>query len=528
MPAKSVVMSQSPEKIFDLNNIDEIAAGNYLAAIVNSSDDAIIGKNLNGVIISWNNSAERIFGYTAEEAIGQHINLIIPVGRTDEEFVILGKVKSGQPVKHFETIRRRKDGRMIDISLSVSPIRDANGVVIGASKIARDVTEQRRTERELADSNRRKEEFLANISHELRTPMNAVIGLANILDSSTTLTEKEHKYVSTLKQSADSLMALINSLLDFSKLETGTFELEEIEYDLPDIIHKTNAMFSFKAKEKNLSLRVLYTTPINKFYVGDPLRLQQLLNNLLSNSIKFTDRGTIDLKIGVKKIDSDRTALLIDVVDTGIGIPQNKIDAVFDKFVQADASTTRKYGGSGLGLAICKTIVGKMGGTIKASSLEGVGTTFSLELPVRNSPTIQLLTPSDETSVSSKKNILVVEDYEPNMLVITTLLEQMGYDFDTAEDGLEALKQFQNGTYDVVLMDVQMRGMDGFESTTHMRAYETEKGLRRTPIVAMTAHVAERDKHQCMEVGMDDFLPKPFDPVQLRKILGHYITLAAE
>lgn len=520
-------MAQSPEKIFDLNAFDDNGARHYLAAIVNSSDDAIVGKNLNGVIISWNGAAERIFGYTSSEAVGQHINLIIPEDRRDEEYVILGKVKSGQPVKHFETIRRRKDGKMVNISLSVSPIRDDNGVIIGASKIARDITEQRRTERELADSNRRKEEFLANISHELRTPMNAVIGLANILGTSPTLTEKEQKYVATLKQSADSLMALINSLLDFSKLDTDAFELESIEFDLPDTIQKSTGMFVFKAKEKNLSLRVMYQTPLNRYYIGDPLRLQQLLNNLISNSIKFTDKGTIDVKLSVTEGKDGHSNLHIEVSDTGIGIPADKIASIFEKFVQADASTTRKYGGSGLGLAICRTIINKMGGTIKVVSHEGVGTTFNVDLPLKNSDTIAPVTPIDDMSAASKKNILITEDSEANMLVITTLLEQMGYDFDMAEDGLEALKRFQSGTYDVILMDVQMQGMDGYESTTLMRAHESERGLSRTPIVAMTAHVTEADKNKCMETGMDDFLPKPFDPKQLQKILSKYIKQAS-
>ncbi len=514
-----------PKKTVDsFVDFDEIAARNFLAAIVDSSDDAIVGKNLNGIIISWNAAAERIFGYTPDEAVGQHINLIIPAERTDEEFIILGKVKNGQRVNHFETVRRRKDGALINISLSVSPVHDASGIVIGASKIARDITEQRRTEHALADSNRRKEEFLANISHELRTPMNAVIGLANILDASPSLTDKEHKYVTTLKQSADSLMALINSLLDFSKLETGSFDLEEIEFDLPEIIHKTATMFSFKAKEKSLSLNVIFDTPVNRFYHGDPLRVQQILNNLLSNAIKFTGSGTIELRLQLKENHGDRTTILMTVSDTGIGIPADKIAVVFDKFVQADASTTRKYGGSGLGLAICKTIVAKMGGTINVSSREGIGTIFTLELPFKNSATVEMVMPTNETSASNKKNVLVVEDYEANMLVITTLLEQMGYDYDGAEDGLEALKKFQNGAYDVVLMDVQMQGMDGFQSTTHMRAFETERNRARTPIVAMTAHVAESDKHKCTEVGMDDFLPKPFDPGLLQAILKKHIS----
>lgn len=493
-----------------IQNFQSDELRSYLAAIIETSDDAIIGKNLDGIITFWNAAAERIFGHTAEEAVGRHITMIIPKEREDEEFVIIGKVKNGQRVDHFETVRMRKNGEQFDISVTVSPIRNARGEIIGASKVARDISRQKRIEQELQESNQRKDDFLAGISHELRTPMNAIIGLANILATTVTLTGKERQYVDTLKTSAEGLMALINNLLDFSKLGSGQVELEEIEFNLPELIDRLFNMMNVKAKEKNLSLTVAYGAGLRKYYIGDPFRLQQILTNLLANAIKFTDKGSVELRVSVKQ---DGSGLVFEVVDTGIGIPQDKMEMIFDKFTQVDSSTTRKYGGSGLGLSICKTLVEKMCGEIRAESKEGLGTTFTVELPLKAN-NVAL---ADVTSELSRvhKNVLVVDDYAPNLLVVTAVLEGAGYSYDTAVNGMEALRRIQTRSYDAILMDIQMHDMDGFESTRHIREFEKENELSATPIIAMTAHVQERDKNKCMEAGMTDFLGKPFNPEEL-------------
>lgn len=492
-----------------IQNFQSDELRSYLAAIIETSDDAIIGKNLDGTITFWNAAAERIFGHTAEEAVGKHITLIIPKEREDEEFIIIGKVKNGQRVDHFETVRMRKNGERFDISVTVSPIRNAKGEIIGASKVARDISTQKRTEQELLESNQRKDDFLAGISHELRTPMNAIIGLANIIATTVTLTGKERQYVDTLKTSAEGLMALINNLLDFSKLGSDQIELEEIEFNLPELVDRLLNMMSIKAKEKNLSLTVSYGAGLRKYYFGDPFRLQQILTNLLANAIKFTNKGSVELRVSQKEIRADQSTLMFDVVDTGIGIPHDKMDMIFDKFTQVDSSTTRKYGGSGLGLSICKALVEKMGGRIWVESKEGLGTTFSVELTLKTN-NVAL---ADVTSELSRvhKHVLVVDDYAPNILVVTAILEGAGYSYDTAINGMEALRRVQSRSYDVILMDVQMHDMDGFESTRHIRTFENENGFVKTPIIAMTAHVQERDKSKCMEVGMTDFLGKPFN-----------------
>ena len=496
-------------------------AQDYLASIVDSSDDAIVSKNLDGIITSWNRAAERMFGYSSDEAVGKHISLIIPPELIDEEYAILARVKSGQRVDHFETKRRTRAGRLVDMSLTVSPILDRHGRIVGASKIGRDVTEQRRTEALLAETSRRKDEFLTNMSHELRTPMNAVIGIAHLLTRADNLSAKDQKLVAMLKQSSDNLMGLINNLLDFSRLETGALHLEETEFDLAALIEKAVVMLDVTARDKGLKLDVSWPSDLMDRYVGDPLRLQQVISNLLANAIKFTERGGVEVRVRVRGRHDDITDLAIDVADTGVGIPPDKLDVIFDKFMQADASTTRRFGGSGLGLSICRALIETMGGRISVVSRPEIGSTFTVEVPLKNA--------SRQTPVAGRqarperKNVLVVDDYEPNVVVVTSMLEDLGYDYDVAQNGLEAVRRAERGIYDVILMDVQMPGMDGFESTRRIRAIESEKKMDATPIVAMTAHVQERDKTQCFEAGMDAFIPKPFEPAMLREVLAGYI-----
>jgi PAS domain S-box-containing protein len=495
----------------------------YLAAIVESSDDVIVSKNLDGVITSWNAAAQRVFGYTSEEAIGRHITLIIPPDKFEEEYGILAKVKSGQRVEHFETVRRAKDGSLVDISVTVSPILDGQGRIMGASKVARDIGERKRIEAQLSESNRRRDEFMANMSHELRTPLNAIIGLAHILSKSERLNPKEQQCVGMIRQSGDTLLALINNLLDFSKAETGSIQLEAIEFSLPETVEKCVMMMDAEIRAKGLAFELSYNGPLREYYVGDPLRLQQIVTNLLANAVKFTDKGRINVTVGVKSEDKDSSCLTLSVADTGIGIAPDKVGIIFDKFIQADASVARSHGGSGLGLSICKALVEAMGGGISVQSTPGLGSAFTIEVCLKHSGRDNRMNIEPEQD-DVRRNVLVVEDFEPNVLVVSSVLEELGYSYDVATNGMEGFRRVERGAYDLILMDVQMPGMDGFESTRRIRQMETERGGVRTPIVAMTAHVFDRDKHKCLEAGMDDFIPKPFDPKQLESVLSRLIT----
>ena len=490
----------------------------YLAAIVNSSDDVIVSKNLDGVITSWNRAAEKLFGYAPEDVIGKHIGVIIPPEKMDEEYEILEKVRSGEPLDHFETVRRTRDGRLVDVSLTVSPIRDESGKVIGISKVARDISDRKKTEQLLAQANRRRDEFLANMSHELRTPMNAIIGLSHILGLSDVLRPREQQCVAMLRQSADGLLTLINDLLDFSKIDQGVIEIEHVEFNLAEVASTVVKLMAVRAREKGFDVRLDYDPALGDLYMGDAFRVQQILNNLIGNAVKFTDRGGVTVTV---RAEDNRIwrGVVIEVADTGIGVAADKLDLIFEKFTQADSSMTRRYGGTGLGLSICKALVERMDGDVTAFSTPGLGSTFTVRLPLERSARDV----ADVVSGARARGhcgVLIVDDYEPNLLVVSSLLDQMGLSHESAHTGMEALRKAMATDFDVILMDVQMPGMDGYECTRRIREMEQERGLDRVPIVAMTAHVRAVDRNACLEAGMTDFIAKPFLPSDLARFLN--------
>ena len=498
----------------------------YLAAIVNSSDDVIISKNLDGVITSWNLTAEKLFGYASEEAIGKHIGLIIPPEKMEEEYEILAKMRAGERIDHFETIRRARDGRLVDVSLTVSPIRDERGNIIGISKVARDISDRKKSEQLLAQANRRRDEFLANMSHELRTPMNAIVGLSHILSLSDVLRPREQQCVSMLRQSADGLLVLINDLLDFAKIDQGVIDIESIEFDLAEVVTNVVKLLGVRAREKGFEVRLDYDPAAGDFYIGDAFRVQQILNNLVANAVKFTDHGgvTVSVRPEVSRIWQ---GVVIEVADTGIGIAAEKLDVIFEKFTQADSSMTRKYGGSGLGLSICKALAERMGGMVTASSTPGLGSIFTVRLPLERS----LRDAADVKDAPRERRqcgVLIVDDYEPNLLVVSSLLDQMDIRYEQAHSGMEALRKAMATDFEVILMDVQMPGMDGYECTRRIREMEQEHGLDRVPIIAMTAHVRAVDRSACLEAGMTDFIAKPFLPSDLARFLRGMMPGRAE
>ena len=505
-----------------------------LAAVVESSQDAILSKTLEGYILSWNTGAERLFGYTAEEIIGQPITIIIPPDRREEETYILKRLKRGERIEHYETVRMTKDGRLIDISLTISPVRDSHGRIVGASKVARDITEKKRIEKELQDALEKaraasiaKTEFLTNMSHEIRTPMNAVIGLANILGISQPLTPKQREFIKTLQLSADSLLSLINDLLDISKIEARTIELENIPFCLTRMTQEVISMMSLRMKEKGLTLTTDAEYARHHMFIGDPTRLRQIILNLCSNAVKFTERGGIHISIACEPTaQPDTETVRIAVKDTGIGIPPDKREEIFQKFVQADTSISRKYGGTGLGLTITKTLVEIMGGTIEVESRLAEGSTFTVCLPLRIAKDVPLETAETETAGitlpkdADQPRVLLVEDYAANILVATTFLDHFGYAYDLAKNGREAVEKARTGNYVAVLMDVQMYGMNGFEATRLIREYEKQAGKPRMLIIGMTAHALAGDRERCLSTGMDDYISKPFNHETLRKKLA--------
>jgi len=499
-----------------------------LAAIVESSDDAIVGKDLNGIVFSWNRAAERIFGYTADEMIGRSIRTIIPDDRQSEEDDVIAKIQRGERVHHFETIRRRKDGTLLPISLTISPIRDPDGVVIGASKIARDVTERKQAEAELArlltvaqEASRLKDEFLATLSHELRTPLNAILGYTRMLRSGLIAAEKQGRALDTIERNAASLTEIIEDVLDVSRIISGKIRLNVRPVDLQTVIRDSLDAVRPAAEARGIRIEAILDaneTPVS----GDPERLQQILWNLVSNAVKFTERGG---RVQVR-LERARSHLEIIVSDTGVGIPPEFLPYVFERFRQADSGATRQHGGLGLGLAITKHLVEMHGGTIDVTSGgHHAGATFTVTLPMM----IVHARPSEvprtqprahrsgaEVSVAALLGIsvLAVDDDVDALMMVREILEAAGARVVTADSARAALALIDVSTPDVLLADVGMPQMSGFDLIAAIRRSPNPK-TREVPAAALTAYARSEDRAQALRSGFQLHLAKPIDPGEL-------------
>ena len=499
-----------------------------IAAIVESSSDAIWSIDRDGRIVTWNSGAEKLFGYTAEEAIGQSARLIVPPERAWELEHFLALMLKHEPVPNLETMRLRKDGSLVDVSLNRSPILK-DGKVVAVSIIALDISERKRAEEALQQAKdaaeaatQAKSEFLANMSHEIRTPLNGVMGTLE-LAGHTPLTPEQSELLAMAKDSANTLLVLINDILDFSKIEAGKLQFDFTEFDLHEIIAGAVRNMVLRADEKQLALSYSIAPGLPRLVVGDAIRLKQVLTNLLGNAIKFTQHGRIMLSAEPESMNQEDLQARFSVVDTGIGIPREKQQVIFEAFSQADASTTRKFGGTGLGLAICSRIVALMGGRIGVESEPGKGSTFwfTARLKVGQPAAAVSIAANGHpgTEHFEKSRILVAEDNLVNQKVAVRILEVAGHQVAVANSGREALEKLQEQPFDLVLMDLQMPEMDGFAATRAIRENEKNTGVHM-PVIAMTAHAMKGDREQCLQAGMDEYISKPVDSSGLLQVIA--------
>ncbi len=648
----------------------------YFEALVSNSPTAIVILDNEEKILSINPAFENLFKYSRNEVFGKNIDTLITTADTEKEAAEFTRMAMKDSI-HAIGKRRCKDDSFVDVEIFGVPVI-VDGKKIGAFAIYHNISELVKA-RNLADeSNKAKSEFLANMSHEIRTPMNGVIGMLELL-LDTDLGSVQKDYAETSLKSAESLLALLNDILDFSKIEAGKLELEHVDFNLRAAVEDVAFSFAQRVQDKGLELACLVNPNIKTELRGDPVRFRQILINLVGNAIKFTHQGEIVIMADLVNETESRLSVKFSVQDTGIGIPLERQSAVFDRFTQADGTTTRRYGGSGLGLTISKQLVSAMGGTIGVDSLPGMGSTFwfvvgfdkqlegkkisaplhidepveitnlqvlviddnstnrmilrkmvesfgcvvetapggskglellrtayrmnkpfqiillDMQMPLMDGeqtaraiisdpagkgtsiiiltsmgqggemtrmetlgcagyllkPVRQTLLKDTLKAVVSKKQklnvtnpfitnttisearhlgqrLLLVEDNPINQKLALVLLQKAGFMVDTVENGLKAFERFQIEKYNIVLMDVQMPEMDGFEATQKIRQWESEQGCQRTPIIAMTAHALKGDRERCLEAGMDDYVTKPIDLKVLTTVLDRWTGNKAE
>ncbi len=634
-----------------------------MGELVDSSYDAIIGRRQDGTIESWNAGATRVYGYLEEEVLGQGIDFLLPEGETAEEAELSAAMLSGRRLEQWESLRRRKDGVVIPVAITASPIRDDHGNVVGSSSIERDISVNREREAELQAAkstaeraNRSRADFLANVSHELRTPMNAILGMTQ-LALTEDLGDDAREFVQTANRAAHSLLALLNDILDYSRLESGKFTIVAEPFFVRTLVAETTATLVSLARTKGIRLTTRIDDAVPRMLVGDGLRLRQILLNLLGNAIKFTPEGDVTLRIIQLSADGSRVLLRFSVRDTGIGISPSDQERIVKPFEQGDASRSRMAGGTGLGLAITAELLGLMDSKLAVTSEVSEGSEFSFDLwlesgkqelstkvtlaamerlrnlhvlvvgkkqgdesPIENllarwetrvshagtreqasemaqraarrsdpfrlaivvrpelvqadatgkplwldpamsglpmikilcddelavvdsadaqpqhvvllrgpvtptnllecvlgllaedqSPSGGMFPPLIPGAVSSRYlQVLLAEDVPANQRLVTAILSRRGHRTEVVANGRDAVNLFRAKEFDLILMDIQMPGMDGYESARAIRKLEQE-GLRRIPIIAMTAHAFGEDRERCMTAGMDDYISKPFD-----------------
>jgi PAS domain S-box-containing protein len=508
---------------------DYVKKGSFYEAVVEDGSDIIFIINYQGEIQYVNASVKETLGHSPQSLIGKKFFDYIYPGSLPKFKVTFDKIKRKLYQESVEFLFLCKNGayKYLEFnSINLKQKEKIEGFILDC----RDITERKRDAEELKRAQKAKEQFLANISHEIRTPLNGIAGMATLLSQKPSEAEQA-MYLNAIKSAADNLKVIINDILDLASIESGKLKLEQIGFNLNDLLQSLISTFSHQAKEKKISLRAELQDEANQIFIGDPVRLNQILINLISNALKFTHTGSIIIKCAVQKQEKINCHLKFEVSDTGIGIPKDKLKTIFESFSQADASVTRKYGGTGLGLTIVKQLVELQEGTITVSSQVDVGSVFTFILPYQKGDVKAINQNSLQSGNHSNKSlknlkVLLVEDNDINRLYASSILKTWGCDIDTAENGFVATEKIKNKQFDVVLMDIQMPVMDGFEATKTIRAFDSPKN--KLPIIALTANASRRDVEKCLAEGMDDCIAKPFTPEDLFKIISRFAPNASK
>ncbi len=525
-------MKLMSDELLALNSQIKAESEAYVSTIMENVVDGIVTFDSEGIIQSFNGPMESLFGLSPATAIGQHISILTPEDpETNDIYQIYRKSQQGSDTLVVESEGLDQQGNIFPIDLSVSEMQGGSGSLYIA--IIRDISRRKEFEQALIQAKNRAEEvaiaktnFLSTMSHEIRTPMNAVIGLTNLLLQESPRPDQVEN-LEVLKFSGENLLVLINDVLDFNKIEAGKLEIEEIPFRIHHVLNAIREALQVRAKEKGIAHQFQIDPALPQQVMGDSVRLSQILNNLVGNAIKFTEEGNVQLKIEILREEGEYMYVDFAVIDSGIGIPADKIGHIFESFNQSDSSITRKYGGTGLGLAITRRLLELQHSEIRVTSELGSGSSFAFTLKLsRCRETDQL---QEQSSTGAELNqslegchVLLVEDNKINQLVAGKFLKNWGMKVDIADNGLIALEKISQIEYDVVLMDLQMPEMDGYSATRAIRKKQEER-FQRLPIIALTASAMQPIKTRVKEAGMNDFVSKPFDPVDLNKKLSLHI-----
>jgi PAS domain S-box-containing protein len=505
-----------------------------LASIVDSSGDAIYTEAPDLTITSWNPAAVRLFGYGAEEILGRNASVLVPLEYRAQLASAVHRIRQSHKSERFESRRLRKDGSVIEVDLTLSPILDADGEFSALAVTAHDISERKRLEAELTaardaalEAARLKSEFLANMSHEIRTPLNSVVGMTGLL-LDTELSPEQREYANDVRESADTLLGLINDILDFSKIAAGKLVLEEVDFELTRTVESTVEMVAEQARRKGVELTVFIDPEAPQFLHGDPGRLRQVLLNLLSNAVKFTAQGEVVVQVNKLSENPKETILRFEVRDTGIGIPAEKLHLLFQPFTQVDASTTRQFGGTGLGLSIVKQLVERMNGNIGVTSTPDVGSTFWFT--VRLGKQVDPCKPASERFAQfTGTRVLIVDDNPSSRQMLVTQTSAWGMEAVAAQSAEEGLKLLRSATpgnrFAAVLLDVIMPEVDGIELA---RLIKSDPELAGTAIIFVSsAAQTALPSTRLRGLEYNDWLMKPVSQSSLYDSLARALPSAA-